>query len=247
MVGGATVSNVRDYVDIKLSDSTAAELAKRPVEYDSSFTLLPGRYSMKFLARDDVTGRIGTYQTEFVIPNLNKVMPRLPISSVVLSSQRVDLKDALYNTTKGKQQAKDDANNPLVESGFKLIPSVTRVFNTGREMYVYLQAYAGGNPSATSTPAPASPKAGSPATAPAPKPTPPLVAMVSFYRDQGKAYTEGPIAATPLAASRLGLVPLSFHIPLSQLAPGQYECQVTVLDPSGNRAAFWVNPVLLVR
>jgi VWFA-related protein len=243
MVGGVTVTNVRDYVDIKLSDASATELAKRPVEYDTSFTLLPGRYSIKFLARDDVTGRIGTYQTEFVIPNLNKVVTRLPISSVVLSSQRVDLKDALYNATKGKKQAKDDASNPLVESGFKLIPSVTRVFNGAREMYVYLQAYAGGGPS----PSPPAPSAKPTEPEQQAKATPPLVAMVSFYKDHAKVYQTGPVAVTPLAASRLGVVPLSFHIGLGQLPAGQYDCQVTVLDPAGNRAAFWVNPILVVR
>ena len=39
---------------------------------------------IKFLARDDETGRIGTFQTTFVIPNLNKEEKRVPISSVVL-------------------------------------------------------------------------------------------------------------------------------------------------------------------
>ena len=82
LVGGTTVSNVRDNVNIKLSDATAAELAKRPIEYDTGFTLLPGKYMIKFLARDDETGRIGTYQTVFVIPNLNKEEKRIPISSV---------------------------------------------------------------------------------------------------------------------------------------------------------------------
>ncbi len=56
---------------------------KRPIEYDTGFTLLPGKYSIKFLARDDETGRIGTFQTTFVIPDLNKVMERVPISAVV--------------------------------------------------------------------------------------------------------------------------------------------------------------------
>src|SRR6266705_5250971 len=87
---GTTIQNVRDKVDIKLSDATAAELAKRPIEYDTGFTLLPGKYSIKFLARDAETGRIGTYQTSFVIPNLNKEEKRVPISSVVLGSQRID-------------------------------------------------------------------------------------------------------------------------------------------------------------
>ncbi|MGH9352891.1 MAG: VWA domain-containing protein, partial [Terriglobia bacterium] len=94
---GTTVTNLRDKLNIKLTGATASELAKRPVEYDAGFTLLPGKYTIKFLARDAETGRIGTYQTAFVIPDLNKEQKRIPISSVVLSSQRVELKDALYN------------------------------------------------------------------------------------------------------------------------------------------------------
>src|SRR5580658_2145847 len=141
LVGGTTVSNVRDNVNIKLSDATAAELAKRPIEYDTGFTLLPGRYMIKFLARDDETGRIGTYETTFTIPNLNKEEKRVPISSVVLSSQRVELNQALYDAAKAKDREKESAVNPLVQDGKKLIPSVTRVFSTTREIYVYFQAY----------------------------------------------------------------------------------------------------------
>jgi len=66
---GTTITNVRDKVNIKLSDATAIELSKRPIEYDTGFTILPGKYTIKFLARDDETGRSGTYQTTFVIPN----------------------------------------------------------------------------------------------------------------------------------------------------------------------------------
>jgi VWFA-related protein len=230
--GGFTVSNVRDNVDIKLSDATALELAKRPVEYDSGFTLLPGRYSIKFLARDDETGRIGTYQTEFIIPNLNKETTHVPISSVVLSSQRVDTRDALYNATKGKDQVKNDSKNPLVQEGLKLIPSVTRVFSAKRDMYVYLQAYAGG-PTGTVT-------SGAQA-----KPASALIAYVSLYHEGQKAFESAPIAVTPEAVSRLGVTPLSFQVSLSGLAPGEYQCQVTVLDPSGNRVAFWVAPIML--
>jgi VWFA-related protein len=234
LAGGFTITNVRDNVDIKLSDATALELARRPVEYDSGFTLLPGRYSIKFLARDDETGRIGTYQTEFIIPNLNKETSRVPISSVVLSSQRINTKDALYTVNKGKEQIKDDAKNPLVQEGLKLIPSVTRVFSVAREMYVYLQAYEGGS-------------AGTATSDTAPKPASPLVAYVSLYR-QGKIAFESPsIAVTPQPESKLGVVPLSFQIGLGDLALGEYQCQVTVLDPAGHRVTFWVNPIMLVQ
>ena len=65
---GATMANVRDKVDIKLSGETAAQLARQPIQYDTGFTLLPGTYTFKVLARDDETGRIGTYTKKFVDP-----------------------------------------------------------------------------------------------------------------------------------------------------------------------------------
>jgi VWFA-related protein len=244
-LGGITVSNVRDSVNIKLNEATAAQLAHQPIEYDAGFTLTPGRYSIKFLARDNETGRIGTYQTEFVIPNLNKETKRVPISSVVLSSQRVDTKDALYNVESGKQTAKNDAANPLVTDGRKLIPSVTRVFSTDRDLYVYLQAY--GDVATLVASSPVTSVTGAPKEAPAVKPATPLVAYVSFYRDQKKAFETTAIAATPQPVSRLNTVPFSFSVPLGSLAPGEYDCQVSILDPSQRKVAFWRGALMLVK
>jgi hypothetical protein len=237
-VTGATISNVRDSVDLKLSDATAVELARRPIEYDSGFTLTPGRYSIKFLARDDETGRIGTYQTQFVIPNLNKVVKRVPISSVVLSGQQVNVKDAIYNATKGKDAAKNDAANPLVQDGMKMIPSVTRVFSVDRELYVYLQGYLGNTPAAVANASVGTTASGGGG---------PLVASVSFYQDRKKVMEAPAVVAMAMPGTRLGVVPLRFKISLGGLTPGRYDCQVSVLDSGGQRAAFWVGSLLLVR
>lgn len=234
MSGGFTVTNLRDNVDVKLTDATAQQLAKVPIEYDAGFTLLPGRYSIKFLARDDETGRIGTYQTQFTIPNLNKETVRVPISSVVLSSQRVNTRDALYNATRGKKQTENDARNPLVQEGLKLIPSVTRVFNTAREMHVYLQAYAT-EAVTTRTDVAVSKTSSS------------LIAYVSLYKDGKEAFESAPLAALPETGSRLGLTAFSFHLSLGDLVAGRYDCEIRVLDPVGHRVAFWVNPVMLVK
>jgi VWFA-related protein len=223
VVGGTTVSNVRDNVNIKLTEATAAELAHRPIEYDTGFTLLPGKYMIKFLARDDETGRIGTYQTNFTIPNLNKEVARVAISSVVLSSQRVDLKDALFNAEKDKERVKEAAVNPLVQNGQKLIPSVTRVFRQGGDMYVYLQAYQQ-NPTGAQ----------------------PLVAFVSFYQEQAKVFETQPVEITQGQANRLQTMPFTFTIPMKQVPPGEYQCQVTVLDPTGKKSTFWQARVLVV-
>jgi VWFA-related protein len=248
LIGGTTVSNVRDNVNIKLSDATAQELAKRPIEYDTGFTLLPGKYMIKFLARDDETGRIGTYQTTFVIPNLNKVDKRVPLSAVVLSSQRVDMKDAIYDAAKAKDRAKDDAVNPLVQDGKKFIPSVTRVFGTGKQIYVYFQAY---KQQATSTAAPAAASAqpqasGTQAAAPNPQDQP-LFAFVSLYQGGKKLYETPPKSITPSATSRLGTMPLTFDLGVDALPRGQYDCQVTIVDPSTQKAGFWQAPIELVQ
>src|ERR1700683_1807653 len=132
---------MRDYKDIKLSAAAAAEWTKRPIEYDTGYTLLPGPYQIKVLARDSETGRIGTYLGKFTIPNLDRETERLPITSVVLSSQRAAMADAIATAGKLRKGAITEGGDPLLEDGQKLIPSVTRVFRSGSEMYVYLQAY----------------------------------------------------------------------------------------------------------
>ena len=227
LIGGTTVTNVRDHVNIKLSDATALELAHRPIEYDTGFTLLPGKYMIKFLARDDETGRIGTYQTVFVIPNLNKEEKRIPISSVVLSSQRVDLKEALYDVEKGAHKEKEAAVNPLVQDGKKLVPSVTRVFSSSHDLYVYLQAYKQGQ------------QGGPPASQP-------LFAFVSLYLGDNKVFETPPAAVVPSAASRLGTMPFNFSLGINRLIAGNYDCQITILDPTTQKATFWRTPILIV-
>jgi VWFA-related protein len=217
---GTVYANLRDKVSFKVKGETASALLKSPIEFDCGFTLLPGKYVIKILARDAETGRIGTYQTSFMIPNLMKEYKRVPISSVILSSQRVEMRQALYTAGKDKMQAA----NPLVMDGLKLIPSVTRVFNKNREMYIYLQAYENN------------------ATA-----TEPLVAFVTFYRGRTKAFETPAYMATEELNPRSKALSLRFSIPLDKLLPGEYDCQVTVLDPNGTKAAFWRAPVMLVQ
>jgi VWFA-related protein len=218
---GITVQNVRDKLDIKLSDDTATQLATRPIQYETGFTLLPGKYVIKFLARDAETGRIGTYQAPFTVPNLNRELQRVPISTVVLSSQRVPLGDALYSV---KQKTSAETANPLVSDGQKLIPSVTRVFSRGRDLYVFLQAYQRGASTLQ-----------------------PLVAFVSFYRGDVKAFETAPLMVTDGLDAKTKAVPLRFSLPLERFTPGRYDCQVTVIDPTAQKIAFWRAPIVIVR
>jgi len=216
---GYTIQNVRDKLDIKLSEETASQLGTRPIQYETGFTLLPGKYVIKILARDSTTGRIGTYQAAFTVPNLMREELRLPISSVVLSSQRVPMADALHTVQNGAAQF----THPLVFDGEKLFPSVTRVFSRTRELYVYLQAYERGAET-----------------------TQPLVAFVTFFKGNDKVLETQPLAVIDGLDARSKAVPVRLSIPLDGLSPGRYDCQVSVLEPNGRKVAFWQAPIAIV-
>jgi VWFA-related protein len=216
---GKQVQNFRDFVEFKLKGETAQQLSKHPIEYDSGCVLAPGSYSLRFIARENTTGKLGTYDYKFVIPDLTTEQKRLPISSVVLSSQRMDMSQAVFNAEKDKKLL---ANNPLIEDGKKLVPSVTRVFNKNQEMYVYLQAYE-----------------------PAAETTQPLIASVSFIRGKVKAFETAPLQITDGLDPKSKALPLKFSVPLGKLAPGRYTVQVSVLDPTSQKFNFWRSPVVV--
>ncbi|MBZ5727614.1 MAG: VWA domain-containing protein [Acidobacteriia bacterium] len=218
---GEIKGNVRDFVEVKLKGEAALRLAERPLAYDTGFTLPPGVYTMKFLARDNETGKIGTFEHKFAIPDLTTDQRLLPISSVVLSNQREALSAAVYTAEKDKKLL---ASNPLVQDNQKLIPSVTRVFKKAQDMYVYLETY---EPSAETTQ--------------------PIVATVSFYRGKVKAFETDPLVVKEGLDAKSKALPVRFSVPLGKLQPGKYDCQVSVLNPAEKkfnfwRAAMWVLP-----
>jgi VWFA-related protein len=225
---GVTMRNSRDRLRYELDSSRAAEVARKPIQYETGFTVLPGNYIIKVLARDATTGRIGTFMHPFVVPNLEKEKTRLPISSVVFSTQRVATTDALYTV---KQKIDGATANPLVEDGIKLIPSVTRTFSAQQPVFLYLQAYERDSTS-PSAPAERAPR--------------PLVAFVTFYQDDAKIFESEPRAADAWDP-KTKAVPIRIGIAAGQLRPGSYLCQLTVLDPSAGKSAFWRGTVEIVR
>jgi VWFA-related protein len=218
---GVTHRNLRDKIEIPLDASGTARLVSGLIQYETGFTVLPGNYVIKVLARNAATGRIGTFQSSFTIPNLERERIRLPISSVVLSSQRVAPGDALFTV---KQRLATDAVNPLVDDSGKLIPSVTRTFSTSRPLFVLLQAYERETAAMR-----------------------PLAAFVTFYRDGARVFETEALGVNEGWDPKSRAVPIRFTIPLSPLSPGPYDCQVTVLDPAAAKAAFWRSAIVIKR
>jgi VWFA-related protein len=218
---GDIKGNVRDYVELKLKDQNAAELTKRAIAYDTGFILPPGSYALKFLARDNETGMIGTYEQKFVIPDLSTNQTTLATSSVILSNQRQPVTEALYSAEKDKKLL---AENPLVQDNQKLIPSVTRVFKKSQDMYVYLETYE-----------------------PLAETTEPVVAYVSFYHGKTLAFRTEQLAITDGLDKKTKALPIRFSLPLAKLQPGRYECQVSIMNPTEKKFSFTRAQIMIVQ
>jgi VWFA-related protein len=212
------VRQVRDNLEVKLKGLTAADLAQKNLAYDSGFELAPGTYTVKFLARENVTGKMGTFETKLVIPDLAAEKSWLPISSVVLSSQ-VEAQSAALAT--GDQDKKAMANHPLIQNGQKIVPSVTRAFRRDQTLYVYLEAFEPGAPQ-------------------------PVETTVAFYRGKTKVLETPMEVSKDGFKTQPKVQPIKLSIPLKSLEPGRYICQVSVIDAASQKIAFWRAPVAVL-
>jgi VWFA-related protein len=208
--------SVRDGIKIKLSQENAAKITRRSFQYDTGFTLAPGKYRMKFVVRDNQSGKLGTFDTRFVIPDLATDTSGLKLSSVVWSAQREPVKSAVGSAE--KISAKVLEANPTIVNGEKLIPSITRVFRRDQNMYVLFDVYD-----------PAFDLAGQ---------GPRLAVSMSLYKDSAKVFETSPLKLEQMAPTRPDAAAVQLMVPLKGLAPGRYICQLNVVDEIGRKFAF---------
>lgn len=118
------ITTLRDTVKYKVAGSQ--EVRRKNVQYNSGFVLPPGKYHLKVVVRENQSGRLGSFETDLVVPEL-KTVP-LKMSSVIVASQL-------------QPAAKHRSDNPLIRDGSELIPNVTHVFSSGQHLYLYYEVY----------------------------------------------------------------------------------------------------------
>ncbi len=212
---GKIAGAVRDNIRLKLTGENAAQLGKRAVQYDTGFTLPPGDYRLKFLARENTSGKMGTFEAQFHVPDLDSQDKTLRLSSVVWSNQREPLSAAVGAAERNRIAL---ATHPLVRDGQKLLPSITRAFRRDQTLYVYFEVY-------------------EPGTDPVRK-VPSIHASLSWFRGKSKAFESEAVQASQSQRSRRRTIPVEFQVPLAKLRPGTYICQVNIIDEYGRKFAF---------
>lgn len=221
----AVVGNVRDNIPIKLDQDTAAKAGRKSFQYDAGFTLEPGRYHMKFVVRENITGKMGTFESRFTIPDLSADTSGLKISTVVWSSQRQSV--AASAGSAERVSRKEIRANPLIVGDQKVIPNISRIFRRSQNLYVNFDVY-----DALPDPANSSRRKVK-------------VSMSLFNKNAVKAFEVGPIDATQLAPTRPEAVPVQVQIPLKDLTRGEYICQINVVDEVGRKFVFPRAPIIV--
>ncbi len=200
------VTRIRDTV--KLAIDTSSEVRKKNVQYNTELSLPPGKFHLKFVVRENQTGRMGSFETDLIVPDL-KSQP-MKMSSIVLASQVQPAK-------------KSSTSNPLVRDGSEIIPNVTHVFSANQHLRLYYEVYDPGRASAQA----AEGKSGIH-----------LVSSVSFFHGKAKVFESSQVELTELNARDRKAGVFQLDLPLTPLKPGFYTCQVNVIDDAAGVFSF---------
>jgi VWFA-related protein len=206
------VGALRDTISVKIDTEHFQDMQQHALLYQGGIILSPGEYKLKFLARENQSGRIGTFEQKLSLAPPRS--DRLQLSSLLLSSQV----QALQNTPQIKTQAlAQDAkmkSSPLDVGGERIIPSVTRVFTGEQTLYIFFQAYVPQKADANS-----------------------IRAGLIFFRN-GLRLSDTPMVGATEYDEKSRTASFRLSIPLADLATGRYTVQAVVVDAGTAYAAF---------
>ena len=212
------VGNVRDTVKLSLDPSVNAK--QKNIQYSTGFTLAPGKYQLKFVVRENQTGNMGSFETELNVPDMKK--SPLKLSSIVLASQRVP------NTAK---PVRGVTASPLVRDGQEWIPNIPHVFRQDQHLYFLYEVY---DPSKKADPGAVTALPGLHPAAGGVH----VLTSIEFMLNGTKVYETPLVEATSINSPDRGAVSFQFDVPLTPLKPGNYVCQVNVIDDAGGSFSF---------
>jgi len=193
---------------VKLNLNPLLQARQRNIQYTTSFNLPPGKYHLKFVVRENQTGRMGSFEADISLPELKK--QPLKMSSIVLASMRQPTKKA----------------TPLVRDGQEYVPNISHVFRQDQHLYLLYEVYGPTREKAAEN---------------KPKGTKPGIDVLSslqLMQGSTKVYETPLVQAKVENVEGRDAVAIELDVPLTGLKPGQYLCQLNVIDDAGGSFAF---------
>jgi len=193
---------------VKLNLDPSLQARQKNIEYTTSFNLPPGKYQLKFVVREHQTGRMGSFEADITLPDMKK--SPLKMSSIVLASTRQPSK---------KQ-------SPLIRDGEEYVPNITHVFRQDQHLYLLYEIYG---------PAREKPAADA---AKGTKAGINLLSSLELLQGSTKVYETPEVEARAINVEGRDAVAIELDVPLDKLKPGQYVCQLNVVDDAAGSFAF---------
>jgi VWFA-related protein len=193
---------------VKLNLDPSLQARQKNIQYTTSFNLPPGKYRLKFVVRENQTGQMGSFEAEITLPDMKKAP--LKMSSIVLASMRQPSK---------KQ-------SPLVRGGQEYVPNISHVFRRDQHLYLLYEIYSPAREKAA-VDAPKGTKAGIN-----------LLSSLELIQGSTKVYETPLVQAKAVNVEGRDAVAIELDVPLSGLKPGQYVCQLNVIDDAAGSFAF---------
>jgi VWFA-related protein len=193
---------------VKLNLDPGLQARQKNIQYTTSFNLPPGKYRLKFVVRENQTGRMGSFEAEITLPEMKKAP--LKISSIVLASMRQPSKKT----------------SPLVRDGQEYVPNISHVFRRDQHLYMLYEIYSPAREKAAEN-QPKGTKAGIN-----------LLSSLELIQGSTKVYETPLVQAKAVNVEGRDAVAVELDVPLSGLKPGQYVCQLNVIDDAAGSFAF---------
>src|ERR1700723_27263 len=212
------VAQLRDTITVNLDAEHFEQVRHSNLLYQGGVVLAPGNYRLKFVARENESGKIGTFEQNLVVPAAQP--EKVTLSSVLLSSQLVPIEKSSEVATKGQGVRAKITSSPLDMEGQRIIPSVTNYFTQGQTLYVFLQAYYPEKADKNATFDPNSLRAG-----------------LVFLRN-GIQMNATPLVAPAQVDAKTHTVSFRISLPLQKLPTGRYTVQVVAIAPGTQHSAF---------
>jgi VWFA-related protein len=136
------------------------------------------------------------------------VVPQLRDEAMKVSS--VVMSTQVQKTDGGR------SDNPLVRDGVQLLPNLTRVVGRNQKMYLYYEVY---DPAVVEQ-------------------SPHLRTSMAFYRGNVKVFETPMVERVQIDEPSRRAVVFQFEVPADQFKPGQYTCQINIIDTVASKVAF---------
>src|ERR1700733_9496960 len=215
---GQSVAQLRDTTLVNLDPERFQQINQKNLLYQGGVVLAPGNYRLKFVARENESGKIGTFEQNLIV---QATQPgKVTLSSVVLSSQLVPVQKSTEVQTKGQGLHGKTTSSPLDMNGQTIIPSVTRLFTQNQTLYVFFQVY---------YPEKDEKKEAIDGNS--------LRAGLIFFRN-GLQINATPLLAPSEVDAKKSVASFRISLPLTKLQGGRYTLQTIVIAPGTQHSAF---------